>query len=216
MQISDLRINANTSISNNAIQKQQAVDSNYKELEVYNVDGEDKQVTSVGMFAKLNANENGVGAVVKNLTLNIAEVYGTGVNYVGSVAGQVIDSMIFNITVNSGKDTAEVSGLNAVGAIAGKVTGSSTLVNLTSNISITANYHDSYNRFNAYNNLQIAMDNTYNVYNSNKDDSDGTIEGVVRNANKEAIKIISNVNTVSSSSPSLFKIVFPSANDALR
>ena len=31
--------------------------------------------------------------------LNIAEVYGTGVNYVGSVAGQVIDSMIFNITV---------------------------------------------------------------------------------------------------------------------
>ncbi|MGN0961913.1 MAG: hypothetical protein ACI4PF_06940, partial [Christensenellales bacterium] len=180
MQISDLRINANTSISNDAINKQQEKDSKYEETEVYlsSTDADNKKVTSVGMFAKLTD-----GAVVKNLTLNVAEVFGTGVNYVGVVAGQVIDSMIYNVTVNG--ENTEISGLNAVGGIAGRVTGDSTLVNLTSNISVTANYYTSYNTFNYKNNLNI--NSGYNVYISTKDEEPNDDNGT----------IISTVNTVS-------------------
>ena len=65
----EIRIHSHT-------EKQQDKESNYKELEVVtNAQNVEQKVTSVGMFAKLNANTNGVGAVVKNLTLNVAEVF---------------------------------------------------------------------------------------------------------------------------------------------
>jgi signal transduction histidine kinase len=106
MTISDLRINANTSISNNAIQKQQDEDSAYKELEKY---GDDQKVTSVGMFAKLNSTETGVGAVVKNLTLNVAEVYGDR---------DGLEQAITNILSNSIKYTPEGGNIKVyIGAV---------------------------------------------------------------------------------------------------
>lgn len=163
MTISDLRINADTTKSSNAINKQQS--GNYEEDEKYilvaddpttmNINEEEtRNATSVGMFAKLTN-----GAVVKNLTVNIAEIYGTGVNFVGVIAGQVIDSKVYNVIVDG--DGVEVLGYNAVGGIAGRVTGNSTLVNLTSNVSITSNYYTNYNTFDKDN---IDSISTFNVY----------------------------------------------------
>ena len=177
MKISNLSINANTSIGNNAINKQQSEDSKYQEIEKYSDNGELKKVTSVGMFAKLID-----GAVVKNIDIEVSEVYGSGVNFVGVVAGQVVDSMIYNINISG--SSAKVYGLNAVGAIAGRVTGQSTLVNLTSTISVTASNFTSYNTFDVKKKLNITS--KFNVYESliNKElDANGDL--------------ISNINKVS-------------------
>ena len=82
MTISDIRINADTTKSSNAINKQ--LTSNYEEEDTYDDDNNEltpnRKATSVGMFAKLSR-----GAVVKNLDITIAELYGTGVNFVGTI-----------------------------------------------------------------------------------------------------------------------------------
>lgn len=171
MTISNLRINADTTISSNAVTKQQSDD--YEENEY---SSSDKKVTSVGMFAKLTN-----GAVVKNLNVEIAELFGTGVNYVGTIAGQVIDSNIYNINVSAISQDVEISGYNAVGGIAGKVTGKSSLVNLNNSVSVVANYVKYNNTYSKdYINGNIG---TYNVYNiSDKTDDN---------------KYSSNINVVS-------------------
>jgi len=144
MSITNLRLNADTTISSSAINKQ--IDAKYLEAETYVIgnDGTNditRNATSLGMFAKLIN-----GATVKNLSVNIEELYATGVNFVGTVAGQVIDSNLFNIEVTS---TAidPVFGGNIVGGVAGRVSGDSSLINLTSGASVTANYNINTNNF---------------------------------------------------------------------
>ena len=229
MSMQDIRINADTTKSSNAINQQQS--SNYEENEYYvlktinvtvdtinghdeysviingnkytikkissayklfisgleettfkykvNVNGSGvpasvdilRKATSVGIFAKLNN-----GAVVKNLDITIAELYATGVNFVGTIAGQVINSKVYNITVSG---DAVVFGHNIVGGVVGRVEGLSSVVNANSNVSVTATYYSNYNKFDK-DNIDFDKDSTYNVYQPRQYDADGQLVGSSR------------------------------------
>lgn len=152
MTISSLRVNADTTLVNTL---QNA--SNYSEIE--NVNG--KKATSAGMFAKLvNC------GTVKNLNVDVVAVNATGVNFVGTIAGQVIDARLYNIDVYSSSN-AIVLGQNIVGGIAGRVTEQSCLVNLTSSISVSAYYYLYDNKISSKNlELGNTVASRYAVYNS--------------------------------------------------
>lgn len=105
-------------------------------------------VTKLGLFATITGRRvEGVQqyAVVKNLNINISQIDGINVNVVGVLAGEIINARIYNIVID-GKDIV-VQGLNAVGAVAGIVSGDTDLVNLSSSVSVTANYFGNYNPF---------------------------------------------------------------------
>ncbi|MBO7219272.1 MAG: hypothetical protein J6V40_04790, partial [Clostridia bacterium] len=115
--------------------------------------------TSLGMFAKITDN-----SIIRNLNINISEVYGTGINYVGVIAGQIISSKVYNVQVSGNKDIY-VTGNNAVGGIAGRITGDSFIVNSTVSVSVEANYYGINNIFSSEN---FNVDSgTFNLYASN-------------------------------------------------
>jgi len=106
-------------------------------------------VTRLGLFATIQGKTvNGVRdyAVVKNLNIEVAQINGINVNMVGVLAGEVKDASIYNVSVK-GADGVVVQGLNAVGGIAGVVSGDTDLVNLSSSISVTSNYFNNLNPF---------------------------------------------------------------------
>lgn len=106
-------------------------------------------VTRLGLFATIEGKTvNGVQdyAVVKNLNIEVAQINGMNVNMVGVLAGEVKDASIYNVSVK-GADGVIVQGLNAVGGIAGVVSGDTDLVNLSSSISVASNYLNDLNPF---------------------------------------------------------------------
>ena len=116
-----------------------------------------QKATSLGLFAKVTN-----GGVVKNLNVDINEVYGSGVNFVGTIAGQLVDGKLYNIKVTG--DSKTIYGLNAVGGVVGKVTGDSVMVNIDSQVSVTSNNEDIIkNSFKAANPV-ISNNSTFNVY----------------------------------------------------
>lgn len=150
MTISSLRVNADTTLVN-TLQNS----ANYDENEV----NDSKKATSVGMFAKLVG-----GGTVKNLSIDVSAVNATGVNFVGAVAGQVIDGRLYNIDTYS-TSGATVLGKNIVGGIAGRITGQSSVVNLSSSVSVSAYYYAYDNKVNSKNlelNNQVAS--RYSIY----------------------------------------------------
>ena len=160
MTISNLRVNADTTLATNAIHKQQG--EAYEEDE-YVMNGTEKvKATSVGMFAKLVK-----GAVVKNLTIDVSEVYATGVNFVGTIAGQVIDSRIFNVNIKS-SDATNILGGNIVGGVAGRISGQSTIVNVENSVSVSAYYYGSENKVNRNNLEEKTIVSQYTMYTPSK------------------------------------------------
>ncbi|MBQ9791268.1 MAG: hypothetical protein IJW28_01645 [Clostridia bacterium] len=115
--------------------------------------------TSLGMFAKITDN-----SIIRNLNINISEVFGTGINYVGVIAGQVISSKVYNVQI-VGSGNIYVTGNNAVGGIAGRITGDSFIVNSNVSVSVEANYYGINNIFSSTN---FNVDSgTFNLYASN-------------------------------------------------
>ncbi len=123
-----------------------------------------------GLFAEIS------GGSVRNLTINIAEINGVNVQCVGVLAGVISDrtegtdghtttynSVIANINVEG---NVLVQGLNAVGGVAGVVLGDSFVINVTSNVSVKANYRGNVNMFSATNSVGTRV-TSYNLFDEN-------------------------------------------------
>ena len=123
----------------------------------------DNVVTKLGLFATISGRKIGDMqdfAVVKNLDIEIAQVNGININIVGVLVGETNNSRIYNINVSG--DSVTVQGQNAVGGIIGRAYGDCDLVNLTSSVSVIANYKSKdQNNFN-YNSKAIMEEETKN------------------------------------------------------
>lgn len=105
-----------------------------------------EEINHLGLFGKLYSfSTRGTGAqltetytaIVRNLNIEVTSIDGTGVTYVGALAGEMIDAFAFNIRVTADAGVY-VNGSNAVGGVVGKISGNSELVNVATNISVSA------------------------------------------------------------------------------
>ncbi|MBO5102968.1 MAG: hypothetical protein J6C13_02630, partial [Clostridia bacterium] len=80
---------------------------------------------------------NHIGTI-KNYNVDVLSVSCSTVAYVGAVAGVVESANLYNVNVTG--VTSRVIGNNAVGGVAGLVSGTSRIINVTSNVGVTANY----------------------------------------------------------------------------
>ncbi len=125
------------------------------------------KVASVGLFSKLMPTTVGESripntGIIRALNINIQEINASNINLVGILAGHIEDGKVYNVYVN-GSTNVKVQGLNAVGGIAGIVTGESELINITSNVSVKANYSGNKNLF--CKNNYLAKFTTFEAYN---------------------------------------------------
>lgn len=151
-----------------------------KNLRISADEVKDDGVTRLGLFAQIKGyplTTDGEGnpvfydehdgttsyAVVKNLNVEIVQIDGMNINMVGVLAGEVDNGKIYNITV-SGDDDVVIQGLNAVGGVAGRVKGETDLVNITSNVSVKANYFYEYNAFTSFEGHKTTLLQDFYVY----------------------------------------------------
>src|SRR5699024_6257856 len=107
--------------------------------------------------------ENSQRGVVRNLNIEVSEVRGSKVTYVGALAGSIENANVFNVNI-SGDEV--IQGKNMVGGLAGIITGDSEIVNITSTVSARAAYFKDSNRFStSYPNEQVSVYGTFNIYN---------------------------------------------------
>ncbi|MBQ7308315.1 MAG: hypothetical protein IJW82_07310, partial [Clostridia bacterium] len=112
---------------------------------------------SFGMFEQIGATvlfENDILVTVdsveyhsqiKNLTIQINAISGTHATAVGTLAGVIVNSDIINIHLqsNAGEDEkVTVQGERYVGSVAGYVAGNSNIVNITSDLSVSADFRN--------------------------------------------------------------------------
>ena len=109
-------------------------------------------ITHLGLFGRIITQpldtEGEQRGVVRNLNINVAEVRGTKVTYVGALAGSIENADVFNINV-SGDEI--IQGRNVVGGLVGIVLGDSELVNISSSVSAKAAYFKETNGFSTKN-----------------------------------------------------------------
>ncbi len=167
-----------------------------------NVNTGSNVVSSVGLFSKItpttvSQTKEGTTTevrvantgIVRALNINIQEINASNINLVGILAGHIDDGKVYNISVNGDQDV-NVAGLNAVGGVAGLVTGASELVNITSNVSVAAKYSGNKNlfrktnyfpasfaTFEAYNGVDIGVSETIEL----SDGTEKTIENNIKN-----------------------------------
>ncbi len=103
------------------------------------------KVTYLGLFRSIQS------GTVRNLNINIEEISGSNINFVGVLAGAIDNGKVYNIKISSTYDDVRVEGLNAVGGLAGMIVGASDIVNITNNISVKANARYQLNIFSPYN-----------------------------------------------------------------
>lgn len=124
-------------------------------------------ITHLGLFGRI-ITENDQRGVVRNLNIDVDEVRGSKVTYVGALAGSIENADVFNINI-SGDEI--IQGRNIVGGLAGIVLGDSEIVNITSSLSAKASYFKDINIFSenyAYANSEKYK--TFNLYATNKND----------------------------------------------
>lgn len=110
------------------------------------------KVTRLGLFRRITRYTPQGSTVpiignVRNLNINIVEINGSNVNMVGVLAGAIDGGRVYNIVINDAEDNVVVEGLNAVGGLAGYISGDAEIVNVTSNVSVKANAINQYNTF---------------------------------------------------------------------
>ena len=152
---------------------------------------------------------------VRNLNLNIVEINGSNVNMVGVLAGSIDSGRVYNIVIDDAEENVKVEGLNAVGGLAGYISGDAEVVNVTSNVSVKANAINQYNTFSYKNpnkpNNQFKMfvsnANTRNVDITNVSSTlaetirntsyVGAIAGIIDvNTNPDTNSALSNINNI--------------------
>jgi hypothetical protein len=97
------------------------------------------QGNSIGLFKTITTDAENVG-LVKNINLQFDEVFANEKTYVGALAGVIDDGYIYDVSVSGAQ---VVQGKHIVGGLAGKVIGSSHLVNINVNISVNSSYRQS-------------------------------------------------------------------------
>ncbi|MBQ7308387.1 MAG: hypothetical protein IJW82_07680, partial [Clostridia bacterium] len=112
---------------------------------------------SFGMFEQIGATvlfENDVlktvdttdyHSQIKNLTIEINAISGTHATAVGTLAGVIVNSDIVNINLLSKSTDGEkvtVQGERYVGSVAGYVAGDSTIINITSDLSVSSEFRN--------------------------------------------------------------------------
>ncbi|MBQ9786250.1 MAG: Ig-like domain-containing protein [Clostridia bacterium] len=96
---------------------------------------DDTTITDLGLFKSI---ENGV---VSNVTVEINTQFSSmSATYVGGLAAQIKSSIIDNITIAPYDDSAMINGRNVVGGLAGAISGNSQIENITSKVSVFADY----------------------------------------------------------------------------
>lgn len=181
-------------------------------------------VTRLGLFRRIasttekdpitNTNVTIVGNV-RNLNLNIVEINGSNVNMVGVLAGSIDSGRVYNIVIDDAEENVKVEGLNAVGGLAGYISGDAEVVNVTSNVSVKANAINQYNTF-SYKNPN-KPNNQFKMFVSNADTRNvnitnvsstlaetirntsyvGAIAGIIDvNTNPDTNSALSNINNI--------------------
>lgn len=140
-----------------------------KDFEATNTD-----VEYLGLFGRIitkdKGSKNEQRGVVRNLNINVAEVKGSDVTYVGALAGEIQNANVFNVNI-TGDDV--IQGRNIVGGLAGLVTGDSEIVNITSSLSAKAAYYKNPNLFKATNSqLSDSSYGVYEIYNRTEDNGE--------------------------------------------
>lgn len=154
------------------------------------------QYTALGMFRRLTGG-------VKSLNINVSEVKGSGVNLVGVIAGEINSGYVHNVNITS---TQAISGLNAVGGVAGRVLGTSKISSVTVNVAVEATYYTTRNQFNISNYNTVKDNGTFYIYNGsvedNVDDSNikkvsyaGSVVGIL-DASDDVLNVNATTNNV--------------------
>ncbi len=126
-----------------------------------------KTITHLGLFGRIITQpldeENSQRGVVRNLNINVSEVRGSKVTYVGALAGSIENANVFNVNITGNE---VIQGKNIVGGLAGIISGDSEIVNITSNVSAKSAYFKNSNIFSAnYSNQLPSVYGTFDIYN---------------------------------------------------
>ena len=120
------------------------------------------QSDGFGLFKSV---ENGASIANLNITLSSGGVTADHTVFVGTLAGSLVDSFAYNISIASqdNKQSVSVIGANIVGGAFGRVVGASYLSNIyTENISVTATYNSITPKTTGYNDaLILQIENIY-------------------------------------------------------
>ena len=125
-----------------------SIDGNGMTLSGLYLDAPSKDIESIGMFAEIQ------NSYIKNLNLKFDKALysdkfsSISVKYSGGLAGKINNSVIINITLD-GKETT-LAGSNAVGGLAGIITGNSLIYGIDSNLSVIATEHDTKENYYIY------------------------------------------------------------------
>lgn len=133
LSIDKLRVVADASSVGNQVTYLGLFRSIQSKTETKNTDGKYTEVVSSG--------------TIRNLNINIEEMAGSNINFVGVLAGVIDGGKVYNINIYSTYDNVRVEGLNAVGGLAGMIVGDADIVNITNNISVKANAINQLNIF---------------------------------------------------------------------
>lgn len=99
---------------------------------------------SYGLFKQVghDSNSDSYNATIKNVTFEVDQLTATQVKMVGTVAGKSVNTTYINTHVNA-EAGVMIQGRNIVGGITGILAGNSSIIDVTSNISISAVYRSS-------------------------------------------------------------------------
>ncbi len=125
-----------------------------------------ESLESIGLFKKLEGtNDSTIKNEVRNLTLEASSVWASNTNAVGILAGIVENFEVYNITIKGDADLVVV-GKNAVGGLAGLVTGYSSVNQIDSNVSVNSTRASTQNTYSVYmsKNNSLSYNNLKNVY----------------------------------------------------
>ena len=169
---------------------------------------------SFGMFEQIGALvlfENDVLVTVdvtdyhaqfKNLTIKINAISGTHATAVGTLAGVIVNADIINVNLLSNStEKVTVQGERYVGALAGYVAGDSVITNITSDISVSADFRNSgsdISKIKPYIMGNIGLNNSIFAYKFEIDTHDytgGFAGGIIGLADCFTLKITKSADT---------------------
>jgi hypothetical protein len=152
------------------------------------VSSSETSTNEIGLLKKLTDNGAGEVGLIKNLNLQFDEVFANNAINVGSLAGIIENAKVYNLNI-SGANTV-VEGKNIVGGLAGKIIGSSHIINVQVQISVNSSYREAVN-----------INAPYDIYNATNDaliSYAGAVAGIadVQNGFIENIKVTGNSSII--------------------
>jgi hypothetical protein len=130
------------------------------------LDGNGMEMSNISVISSNETSSNAIGifktisgdGVVKNIDLQIDEVFANDTVNVGVLAGVIYNGKVYNIKID-GEETV-VQGRNNVGGVAGKIIGDTDLINVEVNISVNSTFREDVNILVPY----TLYDNNHDLY----------------------------------------------------